>query len=378
MPQLEKDIRTQSLDLLRFPLAVIVVIEHVFNKESVIVSNGVYDVANISIYIDLLLFIEAFLRSISVPTFFFISGYVFFLGVGNYNFTVFKRKLKNRVFTLLIPYVIWNLLEMVIPVAKSILNGISSFSTYGTEVNFTLKNILSCFWKYNGELFVPISPTGERIIEASLMPLNAPLWFLRDLMVIVLLTPIIFKLIKHTKYWLIVALLIIYFSFNYSLPYGNALLFFSMGAYLSVHNKDMVVVFGKFFTSSMVIYPLFSLLTLIATKYDNAALAEIFKQISTLGFLLFVYNISIYVLKNTNFKPSKILPAASFFIYVSHILICARVTKVMFMLIRPNSGVETILVYILSTACTVLSLLTVYVVMKKLSPGLLRILTGRK
>jgi surface polysaccharide O-acyltransferase-like enzyme len=375
---MKEDLRTQSLDLLRFPLAVIVVAEHVFNKETIIISGRTFDVCQFSLYNDFLLFVEGFLRGISVPMFFLISGYVFFLRINHFTKDVYFQKLKNRVFTLLIPFIIWNLPDMFIGFVKYAFNGILPLSTYGVEINLTLRNILSCFWEYNGELFVPISPSGEKIIEVSAFPLNVPLWFLRDLIVVVICTPLIYFIIKHTKYFFITILVALSFIPNINIPFLGSFLFFSIGAYLSISKKDMVTEFGRYFKISMIIYPLFSFLSIIATKGNMVILSEVFKQISVFGFLIFAYNISICVLENTNIRPGKILPSASFFIYVSHVLIFARVTKVMFMLIKPDNGIETISAYTLSIIVTVLSLLTVFLFMKKYTPRILQIVTGRK
>lgn len=375
---MKSDLRTQSLDLLRFPLAVIVVSVHIFNKEAISISGMTFDVCQYSLYNDFLLFVAGFLRGISVPVYFFISGYVFFLGVNHFTKDVYFKKLKNRVFTLLIPFVIWNMPEMIIQFGKYIFYDLIPFSTYGVELNLTLKNILSCFWKYNGELFVPITPSGDRIIGVSPFPLNAPLWFIRDLIVVVIFTPIIHYIIKHTKYFVIVVLLGLSFIPNIQIPHLGAFLFFFMGAFLSIYNKDMVVEFGRYFKMSMIIYPLFSLLTIIAIKQDCSILYHIFKQISVLGFLIFAYNISIWLLKNTRIRPGKILPPASFFIYVSHILIFMRVTKLIFMFMKPDNGVEIISSYLLSVILTVSSLLAVFVFMKKYTPGILHFVTGRK
>ena len=378
MIAVREDLRSQSLDLLRFPLAIVIVAVHVFNSEAIIIQDKVYDVGSIPLYRDFLMFVDGFLRGISVPVYFFISGYVFFYGINQFSKDVYVKKLKNRIFTLLIPFIIWNIPDMVIGLGKYAFSGLLPLSTYGVEVNLTLNNILSCFWKYNGELFVPITPSGERIIGASAFPLNVPLWFLRDLIVVVICTPIIHFVIKYTKYFFIVALAILSFIPNIHIPFLGSFLFFSIGAYLSINKKDMVEEFGRYFKISMIIYPLFSLMSIIATKENCVILSGIFKQISIFGFLVFAYNVSIYILENTNIRPGKILPSASFFIYVSHVLIFARVTKVMFMLIKPNNGIETISAYTLSIIVTVLSLLTVFLFMKKYTPRILQIVTGRK
>lgn len=155
-------------------------------------------------------------------------------------------------------------------------------------------------------------------------------------------------------------------------------MFFSIGAYLSINKKDMITEFGRYFKISMIIWPLFSLLSIIATRENSVILTGIFKQISIFGFLVFAYNMSIYLLKNTNIRPGKTLPSASFFIYVSHVLIFARVTKLMFMLTEPDNGLETIFAYTLSIVLTVLSLLVVFVFMRKYTPKILQFVTGRK
>ena len=375
---MDSNLRTQSLDLLRFPLAVIIVSVHVFNSETIIIQDKIYDVGCISLYKDFLLFIEGFLRGISVPVYFFISGYVFFFGINQFTRNVYVKKLRNRIFTLLIPFIIWNITDIIIGFCKSAFNDISSFSTYGIEMNLTLRNILSCFWKYNGELFVPISPSGEKIIEASAFPLNTPLWFIRDLIIVVISTPLIHYIIKHTKYFFVAFLALLSFIPNLNIPFLGAYLFFSIGAYLSINKKDMVMEFGRLSKMSMIIYPLFSLLSIIATKENNVILSDIFKRISIFGFLVFAYNMSIYLLKNTNIRPGKILPSASFFIYVSHVLIFERITKLMFMLTEPDNGLETIFAYTLSIMLTVLSLLVVFVLVRKHTPKILQFVTGRK
>ena len=116
----------------------------------------------------------------------------------------------------------------------------------------------------------------------------------------------------------------------------------------------------------------------MAIMLNFEAFGYIFKQISIIGFLVFAYNLSLCVLQNTNIRPGKILPAASFFIYVSHSLVIQRVTKIMFLLLKPDSGIETISAYILSIVFTVLSLLGVFMLMKKYIPRILQFVTGRK
>lgn len=76
-------LRQEALDLLRFPLAVIVVIAHTFSLDDVVASGITYKVSEYPLFGDVSIFIDAFLRGISVPIYFFISGYVFFVSDEN-------------------------------------------------------------------------------------------------------------------------------------------------------------------------------------------------------------------------------------------------------------------------------------------------------
>lgn len=91
--------RSETLDLLRFPLALVIVIVHALPlAPSPSIMDGL---------------IMAFLKEQSVPIYYFISGYVFFLGI-ELTKGVYLKKIKNRIRTLLIPYLIWNLLFLCI------------------------------------------------------------------------------------------------------------------------------------------------------------------------------------------------------------------------------------------------------------------------
>ena len=96
MSQVNRDL---SYDLLRFPLAIVILVEHIFSTTGVPTSQGISQVQLFPIVQD---FINAFLRGHSVPIFFFISGYVFFLG-RNLTPTSYWKKLKTRFFSLFLP-----------------------------------------------------------------------------------------------------------------------------------------------------------------------------------------------------------------------------------------------------------------------------------
>ena len=108
-----KRMRSQTLDLLRFPLAVVVLLIHTFGVEGLGVNGRAFEPEQYPLFVVVRDAIEAFLGGQSVPVYFFISGYVFFLGV-EWTRATYARKLKNRLHTLLIPYVLWNTIALML------------------------------------------------------------------------------------------------------------------------------------------------------------------------------------------------------------------------------------------------------------------------
>lgn len=74
----KNDLRSQALDLLRFPLAVVVLTIHTFSSEGLELRGQELTFADHSLFMEINRWIDAFLRGQSVPIYYFISGFVFF------------------------------------------------------------------------------------------------------------------------------------------------------------------------------------------------------------------------------------------------------------------------------------------------------------
>lgn len=98
------DLRSQSLDMLRFPLAVVVLIVHTIQIDLILHGNRI-ETDDMPLLLAMKDFVTAFLSDQSVPVYFFISGFVFFLG-GRLSKQRYVRKMKNRFKSLFIPYII--------------------------------------------------------------------------------------------------------------------------------------------------------------------------------------------------------------------------------------------------------------------------------
>lgn len=379
------NLRSQTLDLLRFPLAIVVLTVHVFSISRGITLQGVLiETRQSSELMEVATFVNAFFRGQSVPIYFFISGFVFFLGL-NSSFTKDKyiQKLKNRTKTLLIPYLIWNVIAILLIIVRMLPCFRGYLSYTDTELNLTWSNLLSCFWMYNGQLSsIPAGTDMAIHVSSSTFPINTPLWFLRDLMIVVLLTPMLYKIIKSVGYYWVIGIGIFWFIGSvwytgYWIKLLTAFFFFSWGAYMSISQKNMLVEFGKFFKSSMILYPLLGVLYIIA-QYQYPHLLGVIKQLNIVVGLFFAYNLASWFLKEGFCKVNSFLASASFFIYVSHMLVCDRIIKILYLMIKPSNDWSIVVVYLTGIVVSTTILLAVFYIMKRYTPFSLKIMCGRK
>lgn len=104
------------------------------------------------------------ITEVCVPLFFLISGYLFFQNKKCFNTEFFIDKIRKRIRSLLIPYLIANIVTLLIALLPIYLH-LPSFVKH-----VDLCNIL-------------------RVL--TIQPIDAPLWFIRDLICLVFLSPIV-------------------------------------------------------------------------------------------------------------------------------------------------------------------------------------------
>lgn len=371
-------LRSDSLNLLRFPLAVVVLTIHTFNSAGTFTMQGQeYDFSTLPLFMGVTRLINGFLRGQSVPVYFFISGYVFFLGI-TWTKEVYKKKLQNRTKTLLIPFVIWNVIALLIMLVKKLFFPSIFINAANREMNLTLSGFLNTFWDADHGVFIPI----EAPIANTIYPQDVPLWFVRDLMIVVLFTPVLFYLLKHIRQYLIYLLGITWFVLgHWDIGHTNQLLsaffFFSWGAYISINNKDMLAEFGKYSKLSAVLYISFSLLHIVAA-YWMPSLCSTIKQFNIIFGLYFFYNLAAWLLKRKICHPNAFLASASFFIYIAHMLICDQVLKVLFLLMKPSSNWGVLFIYVSAVLLTIGILLALFWLLRRYAPAFLKVIAGRK
>ena len=164
-------------------------------------------------------FVTEGITRVAVPIFFIMSGYLFFYNIKG-TFIEFKNKYKTRIRTLVIPYIFWSLCGILI---YSILQTIPESKPF--FVNELIKDY--SFSKLFQTIFIN--------------PLTFQFWFVRDLIVLTLVSPIIFKLVKTLKSIILVLILIAWLlNFNFIFFYDESYLFFILGAYIGLLKRNLL------------------------------------------------------------------------------------------------------------------------------------------
>ena len=346
---------------MRFPMIVGVIFIHNYRMADNMDGIESFTAENLPIYYYVSNLFSNTLASIAVPLFFFISGFLFFFKIERFSKTIYLNKLKKRFRTLLIPYVFWNLL---------LYGAVALLSLYPKTRGFVEGYDYNIFETLVGKLNE--AGTGT-------YPLVYQLWFIRDLIVCVVISPLIYLLVTRMSYFGII-LLGVGWMLGYSIPYiGNrglnivALFFFSMGAWFSCRRVD-VVTLVKELKVLVLFYPVIvaaDLLTKLETY--NGYINKIGILIGIVSCFLLV----VYLIERYDLKAVPLLSSASFFIFAVHdpwILWTLR--KVSFVIFHPKSDISVTLVYFALIFVVVMVSVGIYWILRRLMPSFTSLITG--
>lgn len=373
-------LQSRTVDRLRLPLTVMVVFIHSF------VSYPVGDASYIGlmIYECVRIFFSHVVSHIAVPVFFLVSGYYFFYGCGGSDY---GAKWSRRVSSLLVPYLLWNLAYVIfrvivysIHIFVSGTDDMTSLYSWFTEWIHG-SDFLSLLWD-SSRWDDRFNWFGGRIIMSG--PVLLPLWFLRDLLVMVALAPLIHWLVNRIRRFFISALFFLYISglSFFSVPAMTSLFFFSLGATLAINDETII---GRFMLYRRWAYVLAVLLAGIEAYFDGSN--------TFIGSLFYPFFICAGVVSavcmTTQFeerrtkercmpKRMKNIAGLSFFIFLFHPFILGLCYKAV-LAVSPNGGWLAATIGYLTTPLLCVAICTaVYALLVKLAPSVLGILVGER
>ncbi len=350
---------SKALSFMRFPLASLIVLLH--TGITCGPEDFTYYLAN---------YINAPIVQLAVPTFFFMSGYLFFIGKEEYNFNIYISKLKKKITTLVIPYIIWNLIAIFFYILYQYLKK-SPIETW---------NLIEIFWAH-----------GEGIQTTSILGYNYPiiispaagvLWFMRDLIMMMICSIIVYPIIKYLK-WKIFYVLILINLLKLGIPLPGfslaAITFFYSGAFFSINNINIFAWLKERQKLWILLWPTsticLQILRLLSIEIFNYALS-FFISVSGVAFIFISSHI---IINKKSLLINKVisLGETSFFIYTfGNTLILWLLNKDFGYFLDSIPFIGHFLSYEFLFIIRILECIFTFYIMKKYTPYLLNILIG--
>lgn len=114
-------IQSKTIDEIRFPLAIAVVFIHI-NVTTIPPLEAEFAIWSTDGICNLIYIVMAhIITHVAVPLFFVISGYLFFLNFTRWNVSTYLKKIKKRMHTLVIPYILWNFAAVALVIISEVM-----------------------------------------------------------------------------------------------------------------------------------------------------------------------------------------------------------------------------------------------------------------
>ncbi|TDS13792.1 acyltransferase family protein [Sphingobacterium paludis] len=348
--------QSEAVEILRFPLMFLVIFVHMLPYEQRAIPP-VFGGESVYIFVSEL--ISHHIGRIAVPFFFVFSGYFFFSKIDNWTANLYFTQLKKRYSTLLFPYIFWNLALVIVIVVVNLMLEYVGRAPNENYHDLRQSSLYDLFWGY---------------------PINFPLWYIRDLMVMVVLSPIFYYFFKLLRGFGLCIIAVLYLStLESNLPgiSSTAIMYFGLGAYVSLAKVDVVnfcLRYGK----------LFAALALVALAVTALYTAKPENEYVVRTFVLFALP-SVFLLAISLAKKSRVkryllmLSPAVFFIYATHtIYILGKLKGAFSRTSFAEPGWGMLMGYFLIPVLCMAVLLLFYFLLHRYLPKPLSLVTGSR
>jgi len=291
-----------------------------------------------------------------------ISGYLFFYNIKGGYIREFLSKYKKRLNTLVVPYLVWSIYGILFYLIAQSISPLKPFFTKELITDYSVSDLLS-------RIFIH--------------PIPYQLWFVRDLVVLVLLSPIIYWSIKYLKYFFVLFFFIAWLSsFNFHILSSKGLLFFITGAYLGINGISLQNLTLK--NSYWILTICWILVILCKTGLSYIG----FENIRLLGFLL---NISIllgipaiwsmydHLLKDRDISTTRFyaLFQYTFFLYAFHEPTLTILKKILYYILG-TTELSSFIIYIFAPFFTIIIAILAGTYLKRFLPRFYNVISGKR
>lgn len=358
----EKGVLSEAFYVIKWLLALSVVADHFFRTSNIEIGLRTYNLSSNEYVIFLQSFIESFFKSCAVPVFFIISGYFFYSYAADGFLATFKKVIK-KIRTLVYPYFVWNVLAIILSVLFIV---ISSYDDIYNEI----RNI--------------IFPIDKLIIgfigkDFGYYPHNLPLWYIRDLVFLMLLSPFICKCLKQSdKLFLavIITVFILFFHDKMGFRLHVGICFFSIGMWLKMKNYATFSISKKKLVIGFLIYAIAA--TFHYRFYDTyPVVLQTVKNINIILFsILIIYGVY-FLAERNQVKIYAAIAQSSLLIYMAHYPLMQYSKHFIFGVMNPDDDFGCLIALMVSYVCLIIFLISVYLLLDKYGNNAKKFLFGR-
>ena len=345
------------LNLLRFPLIVGVVFIHAAAREVTLADRSIQ--APHSQFTEFVTnVVSQGVARIAVPLFYLISGYLFFLGF-EWSRRNYWAKVRSRTKTLLIPYVFWNCftlaiigLAQAVPASRMYLSG-----RIPSVANFTAADYLN------------------NVFGITVNPIAYQFWFIRDLMIMVLLAPAVYAvfLLVPTSFLTMLFLLWFLGAWPVAIPASVAALFFCAGGYLAWNGKSLFAIDRV----GPVVVLAYAPIVVLDALLKNQPFSPYLHKVGILVGVAAALYVTKFVAKSDKLKMWLLsLGAASFFVFATHQPLLTILRKALNVAVSPASPLMSLGLHFLIPMMLIAILVVTHRLLCVMAPRLTSIVTG--
>lgn len=285
-----------------------------------------------------------------VQVFFMMSGYLFFRNVHRFDTTVLRSKLTSRVRTVLVPFVLWNIVGAVLFLIK-----VYAFGYDGAGI------------VVDGHLNV-----ARFALSFVTEPYDFVLWFLRDLFILCLMSPLVWQVARRG--WLTVAVVALLVLGPGWTVHGAAYL---LGAYAACNPAAFAVITRRDLAPFTGVAAIVGICALSLGNLPHAVYYYLY--LATVVCMANAFVATGMRMESTVHSTllNKVVQG-TFFIYVFHGLFCTLSRKVAIAVFGLATTLQCMASYTLTFIMLAVGSIAAYLIMKSVFPRATAVLIGSR
>ena len=333
-------LQSKALRIATFLATVLVVLRHSFNLHRYYSDGGPWMPGMDANIVFQQVFISV--TNVAIPSFFFMSGFLFFRDIQTWQDCFLKWR--KRIHTLLVPYLLWNILLLFLVL------GLSTIAFLRPQLKASYELDYSASWILD---------------KLTLHPIMGHFWYIRTLMIFLLFAPLLHILLQNNALSFIVLFILArcWQPIDTRILSTEGALYFFCGSWMAYHGGLPIMAPWK--------YSIWLLIPVIYSLFPNTVFPGGIALYMYLGWQLCLHlgkcpRISKWLLHLNQY---------SFFLYALHATLISGLSLFLSRLL-PHTPIYSFIAYLSCFLATVSLCLFLAFLVKRLLPGAYSVLSG--